>query len=121
MLFDRIFPNYRKIKMYVCYNKNILNSKNRIISFVVKMENLVDTMKVLEMGRFLQWVDNAGLREKLMLDNYTVFTPSNEAVTDYEDETEDVSNGIKNYILYTSKTLMHMHEGFFFFLLQRKN
>lgn len=55
------------------------------------MENLVDTMKVLEMGRFVQWIEGAGLKEKLNSGNFTVFTPSNEAITDYEDETEDVS------------------------------
>lgn len=65
---------------------------------IVKMENLIDTMKVLEMGRFIQWIDNAGLKEQLIRENYTVFTPSNEAVTDYEDETEDVSNYNSAYL-----------------------
>lgn len=59
---------------------------------LVKMENVVETLKVLEMGKFVQWIDNSGLKEPLMTENYTIFTPSNEAVTDYEDETEDVSN-----------------------------
>ena len=55
------------------------------------MEDLVDTMKSLKMTKFLQWVENADMKDKLIEGNYTVFSPSNEAITDFEDETEDVS------------------------------
>lgn len=55
----------------------------------LKMENVYDTMKSLEMTKFLSWMESAGLKEKLLTDNITVFTPSNEAIVDFEDDSED--------------------------------
>ncbi|GIY24039.1 transforming growth factor-beta-induced protein ig-h3 [Caerostris extrusa] len=46
-------------------------------------------MKSLERTKFVQWIENAGLADSLSSANYTVFTPSNEAIIDFEDETED--------------------------------
>lgn len=55
------------------------------------METLIDTIKTLEMNKFVKWIDNAGLTEKLRSENLTVFVPSNEGIADFEDDTEDVS------------------------------
>ncbi|GBM88215.1 hypothetical protein AVEN_225766-1 [Araneus ventricosus] len=80
------------------------------------MENVVDTVKSLERTKFFQWIENAGLADQLKTANYTVFTPSNEAIIDFEDETEDneisAINPAKRLTDTASITKSHIVEGF---------
>ncbi|KAG8182029.1 hypothetical protein JTE90_013960 [Oedothorax gibbosus] len=82
----------------------------------LKMENLVDTMKSLEMNKFVKWIGNAGLTEKLMSENLTVFAPSNEGIVDFEDDTEDneisAINPAKRLTDVTSIVARHIAPGF---------
>ncbi|KAF8797136.1 Transforming growth factor-beta-induced like protein [Argiope bruennichi] len=82
----------------------------------LKMENVVDTIKSLERTKFFQWIENSGLTDQLKTANYTVFTPSNEAIIDFEDETEDneisAINPAKRLTDTVSITSSHVVEGF---------
>ncbi|GFT68863.1 transforming growth factor-beta-induced protein ig-h3 [Nephila pilipes] len=60
----------------------------------LKMENLLETMKSLERTKFVQWIESAGLADQLKTGNYTGFTPSNEAIIDFEDDSEDVTRSL---------------------------
>nr|XP_042899795.1 transforming growth factor-beta-induced protein ig-h3 [Parasteatoda tepidariorum] len=81
----------------------------------LKMENLYDTMKSLEMTKFLSWMESSGLKDKLMTENLTVFTPSNDAIVDFEDDTEDNEISAMNPAKMTDIALTvsgHIVEGF---------
>ncbi|XP_054713918.1 transforming growth factor-beta-induced protein ig-h3-like [Uloborus diversus] len=81
----------------------------------LKMENLIDTIKTLEMKKFLRWIETSELQEQLQTDNFTVFTPANEAVIDFEDDTEDNEISAINPAKFTDVTsvvLSHIVPGY---------
>ncbi|GFR31261.1 transforming growth factor-beta-induced protein ig-h3 [Trichonephila clavata] len=82
----------------------------------LKMEDLLETMKSLERTKFVKWIESAGLEDKLKTGNYTIFTPSNEAIIDFEDDSEDneisAINPAKRLIDTSSIVAGHIVEGF---------
>ncbi|KFM74623.1 Transforming growth factor-beta-induced protein ig-h3, partial [Stegodyphus mimosarum] len=99
-----------------CCHGYIRRTDGRPGCSALKMENLIDTMKSLEMNKFLNWVENAGLKESLLTENYTVFAPSNDAIVDFEDDSEDneisAINPAKRLIDVSSIVAGHILEGF---------